>query len=296
MIALAASILVALYLLIPSSLFRLFFGLKVPLRNFERTRSEEILQGLLSTVLPIIVALAIVSSIPAIHRTARIPDYKLVFGALYSEEIFRNCGDAFWAALKSISIQDGIFLVLYYSLIAAEGWGMGKLSISYPRFDSFPQEKRRARIYKWLAKHVLLPSISEWHLLLTPFFFLDKKTAVRAEILSSDGILYRGNIVEHSSDKNGRLVGIILSGSARFRRDDYLEDRKKGDVDRTAYWRPIPGTKLYMMADKILNLNLTYEGPVPAPTKLIEKIISSQLNQPISIVVGNVNVPDERID
>ena len=294
MIALVASILIALYLLIPSSLFRLCFGLYVPLRNFERTRSEEILQGLLSTVLPIIIAVSLIIPFRMVSGLAARADYKLVFSALYSEDIFAKSGGAFWAALGKASTQEVCFLLLYYFLIAIEGLGLGKLANSYPQFDAYPKDKLAARIYKWLAKSVLLPSISEWHLLLTPFFFSDKATAVRAEILSSDGILYRGIVVEHSSDKNGRLVGIILSGSARFRREDYLEDKKKteGEVDRKVYWRTIPGTKLYIMADKILNLNLSYDGPKPAPTDLMEKVISRQLEQPISISVERKALSD----
>lgn len=161
---------------------------------------------------------------------------------------------------------------------------MGKLSISYPKFDAMEKDIWIAKRYKQLAKHVLLPSISEWHLLLTPFFFIDKKnTVVRAEILSSEGILYRGKVVEHSSDKNGRLVGIIISHAFRFRRDDYVEDKKNGSVDSKDYWRLIPGSQLYIMAEKIQNLNLSYDGPGGVAASVIEKIISMQLKQAISI-------------
>jgi hypothetical protein len=294
-IALAASILVALYLLIPSSLFRLFFGLYVPLRNFVRTRGEEILQGVLSTLLPVALALILVWTVPPFNKqpfslsdTAQIrrADYKLVFSALYSEDIFKQSGDMFWKALTRTGRRQARFLVWYYLFIAMEGLGMGKLSVSYADFAD-------NRWYKWAAKNILLSNISEWHLLLTTFFFSDKRTVVRADIMCSDNTLYRGIVVEHSSDRGGQLVGVILSGAKRYRRTDYLEDKKKGPVKTEDYWRPIPGTKLYMMADKILNLNLTYEGPEPPPTKLMEEVISRQLKQPISIVLDQTQIPPQ---
>jgi len=287
-IALAASVVLTLYLLIPSSIFRLIFGFFVPLRNFARSRGEEVFQGVMSTVLPIALTLVLVWAISPFDRhpfsfsdtaQTRRADYKLVAGALYSEAVFRQSGDAFWKAMTRTGRRQGRFLAWYYLLVIAEGLIVGVLSVSYPTLTG---RRWYNRCYKWSADKVLLPNISEWHVLLTPFFFKNKGTVVRADILCVDGTLYRGKVVQHSLDKEGQLAGLIITEAKRYARDSYLRDQEKGPVKKEDYWHSIPGARLYVFADKILNLNLTYEGPEPPP-KAMADVISRQLNQTILI-------------
>lgn len=298
MIALAASLLLAVYLVIPGSIFRLFFGFFVPLRNFIRSRAEEIFQGVLSTVLPVFLAAVLVWLVPpfsshpfGFNDTSQLrrTDYKLLFGATYSDQIYRKNEGQFWKALTRSAHRQGRFIVWYYALIIGEGCVFGGLSVLYPWLS-------KVRLYKWTAKHVLLPNISEWHLLFTPFYFKDKKTIVRADILCSDGTLYRGKVWEHSLGKDGELKGLILKEAKRYARDDYLREKEKGKVNKDDYWRTIPGSKFYILADRVVNLNLSYETTPEADTRIMEDLISRQLNQNIDLIVepkpsslGNAN-------
>jgi len=288
LIALAASLVLTLYLLIPSSIFRLIFGFFVPLRSFVRSRGEEVFQGVMSTVVPLALTLVLVWTISpfdghpfTFSDTAQVrrADYKLVASALYSEGVFRQSGDAFWKAMTRTGRRQGRFLVWYYLLVIAEGMTVGVLSVSYPALTG---RRWYNRCYKWSAEKVLLPNISEWHVLLTPFFFKDKSTVVRVDILCVDNTLYRGKVVQHSLDKEGQLAGLIITEAKRYARDLYLRDQEKGPVKKEDYWRLIPGAKLYIFGDKILNLNLTYEGP-EAPPDVIAEIISRLLRQPVSL-------------
>lgn len=298
MIAFAASVILALYILIPGSLFRLIFGFYVPLRGFVRTRGEEIFQGVMSTVIPISLALIIVWTIPPFDRhpfsfpdtpQIRRADYKMVVSAIYSEDIFKRSQNTFWKALTRTGRRQGRFLIWYYVLIASEGLLMGWLSASYPNLTG---RRWYNRLYELAAKHVLLPNISEWHVLLSPFFFRDKNTIVRADILCADNTLYRGRIAQHSLDKEGQLTGLIITEAKRYARDAYLKDREKGPVEKGDYWRPIPGAKLYIFADKILNLNLRYEGPQPPPDVMAE-IISRVLNRQVSLSALRGTLPPQ---
>ncbi|MFZ0739533.1 MAG: hypothetical protein WBL70_13050 [Candidatus Acidiferrales bacterium] len=286
MIAVAASILFTLYLLVPSSIFRLVFGLFVPLKNFVRTRGEEILQGVLSTLLPIIFALIFVWNVPPFKEhpfnfpdttQSRRADYRLVTGTMYSEALFKENSDAFWKALTRTGRRQGRFIAWYYLLIIFEGVLFGWLSVSYPMFSN-------KRWYQWLATHVLLPNISAWHLLLTPFFFEDKGTLVRADILCSDNTLYRGIVASYELGTKGELVGIVITEARRFARADLLKDREKGKVNTDDYWHAIPGRRFYIVGDKIFNLNLSYIEPPSAQVKT-EQNISKQLKQPITLTV-----------
>lgn len=284
MIALAASIVLALYLLIPSSIFRLVFGLFVPLRSFVRTRGEEIFQGVMSVVAPLILALVFVWTCPPFQShpfslpdtpQLRRADYELVVGALYSDAVFRENHDAFWKALMRTGRRQGRFLSWYYLLVIGEGCLFGTLCVYNPRLRKFDW-------YRWMFNKVLLPSISEWHVLLTPFFFRDKGTVVWADILCTDNTLYRGRIAQHSLDREGNLGGLIITEAKRYARDAYLKDKEKGSVKKEDYWRPIPGAKLYIFAGKILNLNLTYEGR-ELPPQVIADVISRLLKEAVVI-------------
>lgn len=287
MIALVASLLLTIYLLVPSTVFRLVCGFFVPLRNFIRTRGEEIFQGVASALAPAALALLLVWTTPPFKQhpfgfddtsQLRRADYKLLFGATYSEDVYKRSDDQFWKALTRSAHRQGRFVVWYYLFILLEGCLFGRLCVLYPRLSNRP-------FYPWMAQNILLPTISEWHLLLTPFYFEDKKTIVRADILCSDHTLYRGRVWQHSLSKDGQLSGLILTEAKRYARDAYLEDKKKGEVSKENYWRAIPGSKFYILADKILNLNLSYE-PTQEPTpKAMAELISKQLNQPISLTI-----------
>jgi len=287
-IALVASVLLAFYLIIPASIFRLVFGLYVPLKNFVLTRGEEIFQGALSTICPFVLAFALVWLVPVFDAHPfgfpdsvglRRADYKLLASAFYSEEVFRSNQGAFWKALTRSGRRQGKLLVWYYAFIMGEGCFLGWLAILYPRFSGI---RWYNRTYRWFAEHVLLPNISEWHLLLTPFFFVDKTTIVRADILCSDGTLYRGIVFTHSITKDSQLSGVVLTDAKRFRREDYLNDKEKRVVKSDDYWRPIPGKQFYILASKILNLNLSYEGLQPSP-KAMEDVISRLLRRDIGV-------------
>jgi hypothetical protein len=284
--ALAASLLITLYLLVPSSLFRLFFGFFVPLRSFARTRGEELFQAVASVFIPICLTSILVWTVSPFKRyplgfidttQARSADYKLVASALYSEAIFKENGDAFWKALNRTELRQGRFLIWYYFFVLIEGVLVGVLSISYPMLAG-------SRSYKVAAKHVLLPNISAWHLLLTPFFFQDKRTVVWVDILCADDTLYQGRVIDHSVDKEGQLAGIIVTDAKRYDRQAYLKEKEKSTsgVNKNEYWRSIPGAKLYLFADKILNLNLSYEGPQPS-LSLMAALLSRLLKQTIAV-------------
>jgi len=245
-----------------------------------------VFQSVACTLVPIAVSLTLVWVVPPCNKhpfeladtsQVRRADYKLVTSALYSEDVFKQSGDAFWKALTRIAHRQGRFIVWYYLLIILEGCLCGKLSISYFSLKSY-------RWYRWTASHVFLPSISEWHLLLTGFYFEDKDTIVRADILCSDRTLYRGRVWQHFLTKEGQLSSLIVTEAKRYARDDYVKDKEKGKVDKSLYWHDIPGSKFLILANQIVNLNLSYE-PTPKAMEEVQEVLSRELNQAINLVI-----------
>jgi len=135
-----------------------------------------------------------------------------------------------------------------------EAFSFGYLSKSYGKFQ---QNSPR---YRWIADTFLLPNISEWYPLLTDFTFSHKPTRIKADILCDD-TLYQGTVAKHFLDKDGKLSGIILTDPLRFDRRAYLLAKDAGQKPKADdYWREIPSAKLYFFADRISNLNLSYDA------------------------------------
>jgi hypothetical protein len=275
-IALCASLVLALYLVIPSLLFRALSRFFIPLRIVAGTPTQEVARAFLTAAMPFLLAWAAIHQLPAgvvgmpLQAQATGQDYKLVASCLYSEQTFRDSKQAFWDSFGRVARRQSQFLGWYYVLVMGEGLLVGLLAGHYGRF-------KKNRVYSWMADKVLLPSISEWHPLLTPFVFADKSTVVRADVLTTGDNLYRGRVSQYFLDPGGRLSGLILTDMVRFDRRTYLQDKDAHrGPDPRGYWKEIPGAKLYIFADKILNLNLNYESPEPS-ARVVEEFLRKYL-------------------
>lgn len=284
MIALAASVLLALYILIPGLLSRFIYRLFIPLRVLAIGKTEEATHAVATAIVPFALALLVVWYVPglnqipvqAAHPELKAQDYQLVASCLYSESIFTQNTAAFWQALQRTVPRQSLFLFWYYLLNALTTLGLGYLSASYGKFGS-------NKYYRWFANKFLFPRISEWHPLFTSFVFADKQTVVRADILTTTDHLYRGKISEHFTDAVGKLTGLILTEAKRYDRRTYLRD-SENNLGRNSedYWREIPGAKLYISADKIVNLNLNYESDEPQEDALLG-FLRERLKRAVSI-------------
>jgi hypothetical protein len=292
-IALAASVLLALYLIVPGFLFRFVFGLFVPLRTFVWTRTEEIYKAVITTILPFLLASSLAwvawpfNAHPFSVRgndELRRADYKLVASAFYSEQTFHASGEDFWKALTRSARRQGRLLVWYYGFVVGEALLLSFLILRYGKFKG-------NRVYSKFADTLLLPNISQWHVLLTPFIFPDRRATVTADVLASEGTLYQGTVSEYFLNLDGTLSGLILTGPPRrFDRRTYLQDKDKGTKkDLETYWKEIPSAKLFMFADKIENINLNYEPEVPsakAVTDIVQRLGKAGTTYSITIQVG----------
>ena len=288
MIALVISSLIAAYLLVPNALFRFVLGLFVPLRVFQERKTEDLTRAVITLVVVFFAALVAVWYIPGVKHhplnfsdtsQIRSSDYRLVFSSLYSESIFKESGPRFWESLSRAIDRQIRFAFWYYVLVAIWAGVSGWLSTNYYRF-------LRNSWYSHFADFYLLPHISQWYVLLTPFIF-GPGTVVKADVLMTDDTLYQGDVAQHFTDKDGNLSGLFLTNPTRFDRRTYLRDRDTWGTTRPKdfYWHPIPSAKLYLVPDKIVNLNLNYASP-SAIADVVEKYVSGLRGQPISVSVN----------
>jgi hypothetical protein len=266
-IALAASVVIAVYLLLPHALFRFFLARFVPLRAFQENKTEELTTASVTLALIFLCAVFTVHHVPYLKSypfsfsdtpELKRADYQRVVSAIYSEKEFHN-DDGFWNAAWRTLDRQGRFLTWYYLLVLLFAL-LGVATIRY--YGSL----RRYRLPAGAVKFSILPYVSQWYALLTPFLFSDKSTVVTADVLMTDQVLYSGKVVEYSLDKNGELSGLILGTPRRFDKRAQVRERELWGTVRgtTFFWRSIPSAKLYLVASQIVNLNLRYESPKAA--------------------------------
>jgi hypothetical protein len=200
-IALAFSALIAIYLLIPNALFRFFLGQFVPVKVFQGSRTEELTRAVVTLVLAFCLAMLAIWYAPICksypfrfpdNYAQRSSDYIVVASGFYSEVMFKDYGNVFWAALGRILKRQGRMVTWYYFFCvafavlyawASKRYGRFKEWRPFAAFGSHFPKMAEWRPYEKFADHYLLPHISQWHVILTPFTFPDPKTAVKADVL-----------------------------------------------------------------------------------------------------------------
>ena len=138
MIALCASLVLALYLVIPSLLFRALSRFFIPLRIVAGTPTQEVARAFLTAALPFLLAVGVLRHLPpagtSLQTQASGQDYKLVASCLYSEQTFREAKQTFWDSFGRVARRQSRFLAWYYALVLAEGLLVGVLAGHYGRF------------------------------------------------------------------------------------------------------------------------------------------------------------------
>jgi hypothetical protein len=265
MIALLTSAALVLYIVIPGALYRFIYSLFVPLKAFQRSKTEEVTFAASACLLPgalAMVLFVVLSGIrPLLHVSCSVVpckvDYEAFIAAAYDEKCF-SCGQpSFWEAFARVFWSQVWVLGFFYTFVAVKASLYGHHSKNIHRF--FGSEKWRP---EWFAKHFLMPNVSEWYFLLTGAMFPSGNRRVMVDILTAEDHLYRGRVDPggYFLDKDGELSGILLKEASRFDRRRHLKDQEAGkDSPLEQYWTPIPGANWYIPHSKILNLNIRYE-------------------------------------
>ena len=277
MLALVASGALIAYLLVPGFLFKFLFSWFIPLEKFRRTRTEELTFGAFTTLLPLILTFVLVLNVawfgnhpytfPDSSAIAHI-DYKTAAASLYSESYFSQHQQDFWDASARIARRQGRVLIWLYMFTTTEALLFGWLGKNFGKF-------RRVTIYAVLAERLLIPNISSWYVLLTPFMWPRRPARkVIADLLTSDDHLYRGHVVGYEVNREGDLRGVLLSEALRFDRQAYLKDKdSKGSPRKEEYWKEIPGKNLFVFADKVSSINLSYLPPAGSIPGFLENVL-----------------------
>jgi hypothetical protein len=310
MIALVTTCFLIFYILVPGVLFRFLSSWFVPLKLFERTRTQEATFAVAVALLPFGAALFGVWNLPIMRHlpfpivegtfAERRQDYRRVATLLSSSDASRLLlaspgatatspltGDAHWRSLNRVLRRQGRFLAWYFAFVAIEGVCFGLLAKRYGDWQSDPA---RHRVPLWFIRTFILPNISEWHLLLTSFNWPTKEDVdVSIDILQNDGLLYQGRVSDYFIGSDGKLTGILLENVNRFDREAFHEAQKSPDAEQpissAIFWKPIPGSRFYIGQSSIANLNVRFVARDQTLISLAEKILDAEDTNTYEVVV-----------
>jgi hypothetical protein len=293
-LALAATLFAAIYLLGPAIIGRFILDFAVPRRSLRESRSEEIARSIIIALLPIVIAALWATLRAGVTWGFDNPDVRIAFSTLYGNTL---PPDFFDAAQRVLTANWSIIWRLYL-LTALEAGLLFLLIFFYGTI----------RHWQWVASRpwlrttltwVVLPRVSEWHALLTGFNY-PRGTKVEVNIMTKSDILYRGKVEEPLFLKtDGTLAAILISGPPeRFMRTEYLADQKKNVVsppDKNRYWKEIPSKTFMVLANEIETINIRVDENL-APAQLapeFAKILAQKVtvNQPKRTTPANSSSP-----
>jgi hypothetical protein len=289
LLALLVSAFIVAYVIVPGVVFGAVFSSFVPLRAFDRTRTQELAYSVVVCVLPFLLALWLVQNTRlgwwplqfADTWLQRDADYRAVLLACFGDK-FAGSADELWSAAMRSCKRQGRLLFWYLTFVGVEALLLGFIASKWGKIQPMLAEHART---EQLLTRILLRNISEWHVLLTNFLF--PGTTIHVDVLTSDDHLYQGDVLNYTRDREGKLTGIYLNNAERYNRARLLADRKMGKAKPTEqYWTPIPGSRLFIFADKLCTLNIR-----PQTTLAAAKVLALQLDPNATVTVSTVAEP-----
>jgi hypothetical protein len=274
MLALYATLLIVGFFLIPGLLFRSIFSLFLHMREFQRTRAEEIAFAGRVAAIPLLLSLFLTTGSRPLseHRQPTLASQGVtlqsdlwVLHRAAADDSFLKSSSAwpvYQAAGSHVLAAGWRILMVYYAFLILEAVLLGWFSSQYGAL-------RKHRIRGWILEKLLVPSISEWYMILTTFAQPQRGSVIAvADILTTDDHLYHGVVENYHVERDGKLRGILLGGVYRFDRPGYLKVKDApGAPSKGKFWKQIPGQNVYVLSERIANLNISYESPIAIELK-----------------------------
>jgi len=110
-----------------------------------------------------------------------------------------------------------------------------------------------------LLSTLILPRVSEWHVILSPMLLPSPDMNIEVDVLTKSDVLYQGALRDKILSQDGSLQSITLENPRRFQREKYLEARTQNpDCKAEDFWKAIPGSLFVVIASDITNLNIRH--------------------------------------
>jgi hypothetical protein len=277
-LALVVSFLVAVYLLGPNLVARFILGFIVPRKNLVQSRWEEFTRAVLWAAIPLVIAVFWAVKTGAIARVGQVADLETVFSGLYSERYFEAHQAEFFSSLLSFFWMNLALLLPLYSLVVGFSILLNFLILHY---NSIRNTLKSTQM-KTLLATIVLPRVSEWHVLLSDMLLPSKNLVLTADVLTKSNTLYQGRVQDKMLNPDGSLHSITLASPRRFLREQFQKAKDElPDTEIDEFWHNIPGNLFIVMGSDIVNLNLRYvrevvfaSGPSPEEVEVLKRLLA----------------------
>ena len=281
MLALLVSFLVAVYVLGPDLISRWVLGFVVPRKNLVQSRGEEVTRAILWAAIPLAAAVWWASWTRAIQQHGGIADVQMVFSGLESDAFFRDHRPEFFASLRAFFEMNLCLLWRLYGLVIGFSIVFNVLILRYNRIWG----RFSSRWMRSFLSTIVLPRVSEWHVLLSGMLLPPGRFMLTADVLTKGNALYQGRVQDKMLNPDGSLHSVTLANPRRFLREEFQAARHEDEETQSReFWISIPGNLFVMMGSDIANLNLKYirQKPLSFEPSEEEKIVLVRLLERLS--------------
>jgi hypothetical protein len=252
------TVLLAAYVLGPDLVSRWILGFVVPRRAVVQSKSEELARAVLWSFVPLWLAWMWAEHIGNLASCGGTHELQAVFSGLYSESFFAAHRAEFFASVAAFLWMNWCLLWRLYLMVIA---GSIALSLVIRFYGPIRQRLTGHRRLQSLLAILVLPRVSDWHVLLSRMLLPSKDVRLYVDLLTKSDQLYQGRLADKTLGPDGSLVSVTLGEPSKFRRERYLEAGKDGEVEAQDYWKRIPGEMFVVMASDIATLNIRYGRP-----------------------------------
>jgi hypothetical protein len=248
--------LLALYVLGPDLVSRWILGFVVPRRAVIQSKSEEVARAILWSLIPLAFAWFWAIHLGNLLRCGGGHELSTLFSGLYSESFFTAHRSAFFAAATAFFWMNWCLLWRLYLMVVLGAVALTFVIRNYGRIRRMLDHRQRLQN---LLATVVLPRVSDWHVLLSGMLLPSRDLRIFVDVLARSGNLYQGRLADKTLGPDGMLVTVTLAEPSKFRREQYVEDRKtQPSLQSDAYWKRIPGEMFLILAADITTINVRY--------------------------------------
>jgi hypothetical protein len=266
MLALALTLVLALYIFGPDAFSRFLLDFSVPRRNVSLTKSEEVHRAVIWSGVSCVLAYLWARCWGTLDRLWDWGQLRIFFSGLVSDEFFRKNTDAWFHSLHctvwmNFCVLWRMYVVVFLMVMVLDAGIRYYANIR----DWLYGEAFFQRWGRRILAAVVPPRIAPWHVLLSQILIRDKTIELHVDVMTKMDILYQGRLADKTLGPDGSLVSITLADPKRFLRPAYVEAKKNHPhTDPLKFWKPIPTNMFIVMGGEIHSMNLRYVPQVKA--------------------------------
>jgi hypothetical protein len=226
-----------------------------------QSKSEEVARALFWCFLPLLIAWWWASHLGQLAACGGEREIETVFSSLYSESFFSAHRAEFFHAVAAFFWMNWCLLWRLYAIVVLVSAGfLGMIQWYGP----IRQRLSGHEHLRSLLAILVLPRVSDWHVLLSRMLLPSKDPQMFVDVLTKSDQLYQGQLSDKTLGPDGTLINITLAKPSKFRRDRYVAAvNADPNVAPQDFWKRIPGDIFVVMASDIATLNVRY-----VPSKL----------------------------